>query len=1063
MSEKPTYEELELRVRTLEEAESTFKRTNEGLDDSELWFRSILETINEGVILQAASGEILAWNKRAEHYFGLTRIQSAGNKQSDMNLPLIHEDGSKCKNKDHPFTKTLQTVKPCVDQIMGVYRTPDDLRWISINTNPLFRNKEEKPYAVIITFSDITELKIEKDNAQNYLDVAGVIILALDRNGDITLINRKGCEILGQPEGDIIGTNWLNCFTPKDKIEEANNIYNDLMEGRIDPVGYTEIKIITKSGSEKLMAWHNTLLKDKDSRIIGSLSSGEDITEKKKAVENLRESERHHRTIIQTAMDGFHLLDKQDNILEVNDAYCKMSGYSREELLRMKILDLEVVESQDDIDKINKTLVENLQRRFVSQHRRKDGSLFDVEISVRYLPEEEKFVYFLRDITEQKKAEEALRDREELLNRSQEMASVGSFVWDLRNSSLTWSRNMYAIHGTTMESYKGDVIDLSNKLIHPDDIGRIREDIKKILKANNEWDVEFRLVLPDGNEKNIRSIGKQEYDDEGVASKCFGVYQDITGRRQAEKMQEKLQMQLSTAIEIAGLGPWEYDVERDLFTFNDYFYKIYGTSVDEVGGYEMSSGEYAKRFVHQDDIPFVVEEMQKAVRLDEIDLSKQLEHRIIYTDNTIGHITVRLFIVRDKNGTAIKTIGVNQNITERKRAEQRLRESEEKLIRAKKMESLGLLAGGVAHDLNNVLSGIVSYPELLLLNLPEDNKYRKPIQTIQDSGMRAVAIVQDLLTIARGVATPKESLNLNNIINEYKASPEYAKLIQYHPTVTVKTDLNKDLMNISGSLIHIRKLIMNLVSNASEAIEGSGNVVVSTMNRYVDRPIRGYDDVKIGEYAVLKVTDDGSGILKEHMEKIFEPFFTKKVMGRSGTGLGLAVVWNIVQDHDGYINVSSDENGTTFELYFPIVRDKVAVKDMPLSIEDYKGNGESVLVVDDEASQREITCNMLEVLGYKAESVSSGEEALAYLQNKSADIVLLDMIMDQGINGRETYERIIKIHPEQKAVIVSGYADTKEVNEAQRLGAGRYIKKPLTLKKLGPTVKEELSKTLEHR
>jgi CheY-like chemotaxis protein len=252
---------------------------------------------------------------------------------------------------------------------------------------------------------------------------------------------------------------------------------------------------------------------------------------------------------------------------------------------------------------------------------------------------------------------------------------------------------------------------------------------------------------------------------------------------------------------------------------------------------------------------------------------------------------------------------------------------------------------------------------------------------------------------------------------------------------------------------------MNLVSNASEAIEGSGNVIISTMNRYIDSPIRGFEDVSIGEYAVLSVSDDGLGILSDHLERIFEPFFTKKVMGKSGTGLGLAVVWNIVQDHEGYIDVSSDESGTTFELYFPIIRDEVPVKDLPISIEDYKGGGETILVVDDVESQREITCNILDVLGYKSIATSSGEEAVEYLKEHTVDLILLDMIMEPGINGREAYERIIKIHPAQKAIIVSGFAETEEVKSAQKSGAGRYVKKPLTLQTIGLAIKEELEKS----
>jgi CheY-like chemotaxis protein len=308
------------------------------------------------------------------------------------------------------------------------------------------------------------------------------------------------------------------------------------------------------------------------------------------------------------------------------------------------------------------------------------------------------------------------------------------------------------------------------------------------------------------------------------------------------------------------------------------------------------------------------------------------------------------------------------------------------------------------------------------------------------------------------VATTKEPLNLNDIVSDYLNSPEFKKLEHFHPTVTVKTNLDTDLFNIGGSHVHIRKVVMNLVSNASEAIEGVGHVTISTMNRYIDRTQRGYDDVNIGEYAVLSVSDNGSGISSDDLERIFEPFYTKKVMGRSGTGLGLAVVWNTVQDHKGYIDVTSDENGTTFELYFPITRDEISGQDLSIPTKDYKGNGDTILVVDDVESQREISCKMLDALGYTTIAISSGEGAVEYMKENTADLLLIDMIMDPGINGRETYERIKELQPNQKAIIISGFAETDEVKEAQKLGVGKYIKKPFTLEKIGLAVKEELEK-----
>jgi nitrogen-specific signal transduction histidine kinase/ActR/RegA family two-component response regulator len=391
---------------------------------------------------------------------------------------------------------------------------------------------------------------------------------------------------------------------------------------------------------------------------------------------------------------------------------------------------------------------------------------------------------------------------------------------------------------------------------------------------------------------------------------------------------------------------------------------------------------------------------------------------------------------------------------------------EAQLVRAQKMEALGTLAGGVAHDLNNILSGIVSYPELILMDLPEDSPLRKRILTIKKSGERAAAIVQDLLTLARRGVAVSEVTNLNQVINAYLNSPECDKLKEFHPGLSIETDLESNLLNIMGSAVHLSKTVMNLVSNAAEAMNDGGTVWISTTNQYIDKPVKGYDDVKEGDYVTLAVTDSGVGISSKDVKKIFEPFYTKKAMGRSGTGLGMTVVWGTVKDHGGYIDVRSAEGrGTTFTLYFPVTRKEMTGKDEALPMEAYMGRGETILLVDDVEGQREIGSDFLKTLGYSVTSVSSGEEAIDYLKNQSVDLLVLDMIMDPGIDGLETYRRILKFHPGQKAIIASGFSETDRVKEAQSLGAGQYIKKPYTLEKIGIAVKTELAthfKPLNH-
>lgn len=466
-------------------------------------------------------------------------------------------------------------------------------------------------------------------------------------------------------------------------------------------------------------------------------------------------------------------------------------------------------------------------------------------------------------------------------------------------------------------------------------------------------------------------------------------------------------------------------------------------------------GQPFTRFITNDTQDVFYFHRQKLI---ETKTGQSCELRLIKTDGPEFWGQLEGVAMDDDEGN-IKSFRVAVNdIEERKRAEEEKVKLEAQLQRAQKMEALGLMAGGVAHDLNNILSGIVSYPELILMDLPEENPLRKPIKAIRESGMRAADVVADLLTVARGVATGNEPINLNTLVKGYLDSPEHQKVAAEHPFISFKTELDADLLNTNCSSTHMKKTLMNLIINASEAIEGSGTVVISTMNRYLDESLKGDEDVHVGEYAMLTVSDDGAGISPEDRDRIFEPFYTKKVMGRIGTGLGLAVVWNTVQHHKGYINVKSSEEGTVFELYFPVTREEVAAEKEVVPPEDYLGHGERIVVVDDEERQREIACGILTRLGYTAEAVSSGEEAIKYVKENPVDLIVLDMVMPRGINGRETYEKIIKIRPGQKAVIASGHAGTEEVDAAQKLGAGKYIKKPYTLAKVGVAVKEELEK-----
>jgi signal transduction histidine kinase/ActR/RegA family two-component response regulator len=454
------------------------------------------------------------------------------------------------------------------------------------------------------------------------------------------------------------------------------------------------------------------------------------------------------------------------------------------------------------------------------------------------------------------------------------------------------------------------------------------------------------------------------------------------------------------------------------------------------------------------------EQRQRLLR--SMELRDSYAQKMEETNRKLARLNIDLESIVEKRTQELQASNeqLRSQIREHRRTDKAKRVLEEQLARSQKMEALGLLAGGVAHDLNNVLSGIVSYPDLILRDLSEDHPCQNMVEGIRKSGYKAAAIVQDLLALARRGVLNTGIVDMNNdIIKDYLKSPEFQKLKTFHPSVVVETRLDVHLMNVRGSVVHLRKALMNLVSNAAEAQPDGGRIIISTKNAYVDLPISGYDQVNEGDYVVMGVEDKGTGIATKDLNRIFEPFFTKKMMGRSGTGLGMAVVWGTVQDHKGYINIQSRiSEGTLIEIYLPVTRETAEKRPQKVDVASYMGNQEKVLVIDDVEEQRIIASALLSKLNYEVCTVESGEAAIRYLKENQADILVLDMIMDPGIDGLETYAKIIEIHPGQKAIIASGYAENNQVNETQKLGAGAYIRKPYTLENIGMAIRKELDR-----
>jgi len=416
---------------------------------------------------------------------------------------------------------------------------------------------------------------------------------------------------------------------------------------------------------------------------------------------------------------------------------------------------------------------------------------------------------------------------------------------------------------------------------------------------------------------------------------------------------------------------------------------------------------------------------------------------------------ITTILKEDGKPTGLQIVFVD--MTEIKKATEERKGLAGRLQRAERMESLGQIAGGIAHGLNNELGATVGYAELMAAKMPDDSPLKKLVLGIISSSRKATSILHNMLTMTgRGVIV-SEAVDLNRLVTECIHAPEFERLVRNYPRVKFKYSLAEDLSGIRGSAMLLKKALMNLVANAMEAVAGKGEVSIGTKNVHLDEPLAGYEKLGKGEYVALTVADTGPGIAAEDLDKIFEPFHTKKAGGKS-SGMGMAIVWGTVRNHEGYIDVeNSPGHGTTFTVYLPADGRAPGKRAEEPRRRRYEGRGETVLVVDDMPEQREIAEALLTQMGYKVTTLASGEEAIAYLKKNQADVLVLDMLMEPGIDGLETYGRILKDNPQQKAVIVSGYTETDRARQALALGASAFIGKPYLTDDIGAAIRKALA------
>ncbi|MGC2237035.1 MAG: response regulator [Pyrinomonadaceae bacterium] len=581
------------------------------------------------------------------------------------------------------------------------------------------------------------------------------------------------------------------------------------------------------------------------------------------------------------------------------------------------------------------------------------------------------------------------------------------------------------------------------EFLHPDDVEEARRAFQEVLEQPHKLvKLEVRFRNKNGEWRHFICTLTNLLDNAVIAGIVANAV-DITERKQAEEAQRESEERYRILFDNNPIPMWVYDAETlEFLAVNKAAIFHYGYSKEEFLSMTILD------IRPPEDVPAVMENLSNLQK--GFDITDIWKHRI--KDGSIIEVEISSHdLIFD--GKRSRLVLAN-DITERRRAEEALRKSEEQLQQSQKLESIGRLAGGIAHDFNNLLTAINGYSELTLRELDFDDPLRRNIEEIKKAGDRAASLTRQLLAFSRKQVLKPKILDINAIILDVEKM--LRRLIG--EDVELRTVIQSRLGKIKADPGQIEQVLMNLAVNARDAMPKGGTLTVEASNVYLDDAYaRGHIGVKPGSYVMLAVSDNGTGIDSETLQHIFEPFFTTKETGK-GTGLGLAMIYGIVKQSGGNIWVYSElGKGTTFKIYLPRVEASDTVVEQEDIATDLQQGTETILLVEDEDMVRNLSRQILESCGYKVIEAENGIEALVVCENREnkIDLLVTDVVMPQ-MGGRELSERLARKYPHIKVLFTSGYTDDAIVRHGIIDAGTNFLQKPFTLDALSRKVRELL-------
>jgi PAS domain S-box-containing protein len=844
-------------------------------------------------------------------------------------------------------------------------------------------------------------------------------------DGRITFVNPGCCRLLGAEDpSQLIGKSVLEIVHPEyhDRVRERWNLISG---GEHAPP--LEEKFVRLDGTVVDVEVSAVPIDWEGSRGVQVIAR--DITERKRA----QESQLLLTTALESAANGVVITDLKGNMVWVNEAFTGMTGYTRGEAVGRNPRLLNSREQDSSFYRVlwDTILAGNVWRGDLV-NRKKDGSLYTEEMTITPVKNADgeitHFIAVKQDTTERKRAERELR----LMAQTVACARDCISITDLDNKFLFVNDAFQELYGYAMEELTGKDISLLRAAEAPP---AGSENILRETLAGG-WHGEILNRRKDGSDLPVELWTSTVRDEAGTPVATVGVARDISERKASEAHLKKSEEQFRLIAENVADMIAVVDLEGRRIYNSPSYESLFGNT-------ELLKGTDGFQEIHPDDVAKVKQVFQDTVRTG---IGQRLEYRFQLKDGSVRNIESKGSVIRDADGKISQVIVVSRDVTEEKRLAAQF-------LRAQRMESIGTLAGGIAHDLNNVLAPIMMAIEVLRTKIPDPGG-QKILGTIETAARRGADIVRQVLAFGRGVKSDRILVQLKHLMQEIAkiAGETFPKSIE------ITSNIPRNLWTVSADPTQMHQVLLNLMVNARDAMPKGGTLTIAAENIELDEmQSRMQPEAKPGAYVSMAVTDTGTGIPAAIREKIFEPFFTTKEIGH-GTGLGLSTTLAIVRSHEGFITLDTDPGkGTTFRVYIPAigtdsggaVADEIA--DLPV------GHGELILIIDDEASIREITTETLEAYGYKAITASDGAEGISvFAENKNMIRAVIIDIMMPVMDGTAAIPVLKTIDPGVTIIAASGLTTRGTIPTPLDSNVKAVMIKPYTAEKLLKTIQSVL-------